>query len=551
MANLRNASENYTIPSSLAGSYKDAYSGATVTLTSGAMQALSAFQYIVLTNANVPVVHVTGVTVAPTSISVAAGLSTQLTATVAPSNATNQTVNWTTSNAAVATVNSAGLVTAVATGTATITATTVDGSKTATSAITVTAASTFTVHFFKPSAWGTAIKIYWWGALPAGRLADGTWPGVAMTNAGNGWYTYIFTNITSTNLIFNDGTNQTADLSRSTNGWYLNNTWYDTDPGTPIAVTAVTVSPTTATVNVGATQQLTATVSPSNATTKTVTWSSSNAAVATVSSTGLVTGVSGGSATITVTTTDGGKTATSVITVPAPAATWYNIQNRWQPTEYLYDAGNGQVKYGTTPGTNQAYQWTKVDAGSGYVYLKNRSTGNYMHVENQNGSVQCGTIQLSWYSAMWTIADAGSPYNYIQNRWQTGEWVHVENQLGYAQYAGPQSGWYSAMWQFVNPVTGLTANSRGNNIPVVTDEPTITDVKVYPNPVQGRQFNIAVPYLEDNELATVIIHDLSGKSVLATKITGNARVEHNLLPGIYFVTIQTKKLKVTKKLVIM
>lgn len=553
MANMRNASNNYTIPAALAGSYVDAYTGAAVTLTSGANQALTAFQYRVLTNANVPVVPVTGVTVSPTSSSVAAGLTVQLSAAVAPSNATNQNVSWSSSNTSVATVNSSGLVTGVTAGTATITATTADGNKTATSAITVTAASTFTVHFYKPSAWGTAIKIYWWSALPAGRLADGTWPGVAMTNSGNGWYAYTFTNITSTNLIFNDGTNQTADLNRAGDGWYLNGTWYNTDPGTPIPVTGVTVSPTSATVNVGATQQLTATVAPANATTKTVTWSSSNTGVATVNSTGLVTAVSGGTATITVTTTDGGKTATSSITVPAPPATYYNIQNRWQPTEYLYDGGNGQVKYGTNPGTNQLYQWTQVDAGSGYVYLKNRSTGNYIHVENQNGSVQCGAITLGWYSAMWTIADAGSPYKYIQNRWQTSEWIHVEGQLGYAQYSGVQSGWYSAMWQFVNPVTGLMAGSRTNNTPTATDDNvnTITETKIYPNPATGRQFNVAVAGLESNERATITVHDIQGKQVLLTKVASTDKVQHRLPAGMYFVTIQTRKGKVTKKLVIL
>jgi len=552
MANLRNASENYVIPSAFAGSYKDAYSGATVTLTSGATQSMSAFQYIVLTNANVPIVHVTGVTVSPTSASVAAGLTTQLTATVAPSNATNQTVSWSSSNTAVATVSSTGLVTGVAAGSATVTATTADGGKTATSAITVTAATSFTVYFWRPSTWGTGIKIYWWGALPSGVLADGTWPGVNMTLGSDGWYSYTFVNVTSTNLIFNDGSNQTANLSRSTTGWYLNGTWYNTNPGPPVSVTGVTVSPTSATVNVSATQQLTATISPANATNQTVTWSSSNTSVATVNSTGLVTGAGGGTATITVTTADGGKTATSTITVPPPPTTYYNILNRWQANTYLYDGGNGQVQYGTNPGTNQAYQWAKIDAGGGFIQLKNRATGNYMHVENQNGSVQCGTIQPSWYSAMWTVADAGSGWSYLQNRWQTGEWIHIENLLGYAQYSNPQTGWYSAMWQFVNPVTGFMANrGTNNNIPVVTDENTITDLKIFPNPAPGRQFNITVPGLENNELATVTIHDLTGKLVMITKVSGSGKVEHSLTAGIYFVTIQTKKIRVTKKLVIM
>jgi uncharacterized protein YjdB len=87
--------------------------------------------------------------------------------------------------------------------------------------------------------------------------------------------------------------------------------------GTPgnVAVTGVSVSPTSASLSVGATQQLTATVSPANATNKNVSWASSNAAVATVSASGLVTGIAAGTATITATTQDGAKTATSAITV--------------------------------------------------------------------------------------------------------------------------------------------------------------------------------------------------------------------------------------------
>ena len=85
-------------------------------------------------------VAVTGVTVAPTTASIAVAATRQLTASVAPTDATNQAVTWLSSDATVATVNSSGLVTGVKAGTATITATTTDGSFTATSSITVTAA---------------------------------------------------------------------------------------------------------------------------------------------------------------------------------------------------------------------------------------------------------------------------------------------------------------------------------------------------------------------------------------------------------------------------
>lgn len=83
----------------------------------------------------------------------------------------------------------------------------------------------------------------------------------------------------------------------------------------PVAVTGVTVSPTTASIAVGANRQLTPTVAPSNATNKSVTYSSSNTSKATVNNTGLVTGIAAGTATITVTTADGAKTATCAVTV--------------------------------------------------------------------------------------------------------------------------------------------------------------------------------------------------------------------------------------------
>lgn len=82
-------------------------------------------------------VPVTGVTVSPTSDSIAVSETLTLTATVAPEDATNKAVTWSSSNDSIATVVD-GVVTGVAAGNATITVTTVDGSFTATCEITVT-----------------------------------------------------------------------------------------------------------------------------------------------------------------------------------------------------------------------------------------------------------------------------------------------------------------------------------------------------------------------------------------------------------------------------
>jgi uncharacterized protein YjdB len=82
-------------------------------------------------------VAVTGVALSPTTASILIGGTSQLTATVAPSDASNKTVSWTSDNTSIATVDSYGLVTGVAAGSATITVTTQDGGITATCTVTV------------------------------------------------------------------------------------------------------------------------------------------------------------------------------------------------------------------------------------------------------------------------------------------------------------------------------------------------------------------------------------------------------------------------------
>ncbi|WP_421897548.1 chondroitinase-B domain-containing protein [Marinoscillum sp.] len=88
----------------------------------------------------------------------------------------------------------------------------------------------------------------------------------------------------------------------------------------PVNVTGVSLTPASATLGVGGSQQLSATITPADATNQGVTYSSSNTSVATVSGSGLVMAVAEGTATITVTTDDGGYTDTSIITVSAPSS---------------------------------------------------------------------------------------------------------------------------------------------------------------------------------------------------------------------------------------
>ena len=112
-----------------------------------------------------------------------------------------------------------------------------------------------------------------------------------------------------------------------------------TEP-TPVAVTGVDVSPSTASIEVGETTTLTATVSPSTASNKSVTWSTSASSVATVSD-GVVTGVSAGTARITATTVDGGFTDYCEVTV-TPVVTYEFVpaSSMQVGKQYLISDGN-------------------------------------------------------------------------------------------------------------------------------------------------------------------------------------------------------------------
>jgi glycosidase/uncharacterized protein YjdB len=177
---------------------------------------------------------VTGIVFNNEKETVVGGNTIQLGYTILPDDATNKTVNWSSGNTAIATVNSTGIVSGVAAGTAFIYVETADGKKKDTCEILVINGNTFTVYFSRPATWASTIKIYYWDPLPAGILPAVNWPGVDMTFI-NGWYTYTFTNVSFTNLIFNDKTKQTGNLARSKDGWYKNDIWYDTNPD-PIGI---------------------------------------------------------------------------------------------------------------------------------------------------------------------------------------------------------------------------------------------------------------------------------------------------------------------------
>lgn len=88
-------------------------------------------------NHDIDYIAVTGLSITPATVTLAAAATQQLTATFSPASPSNTDITYVSSDPTKATVNSTGLVTAIATGTATITATTADGGFTDTCVVTV------------------------------------------------------------------------------------------------------------------------------------------------------------------------------------------------------------------------------------------------------------------------------------------------------------------------------------------------------------------------------------------------------------------------------
>jgi uncharacterized protein YjdB len=132
-----------------------------------------------------------------------------------------------------------------------------------------------------------------------------------------------------------------------------------------VALTSITVSPTSLNLLVGSMQQLTATAVPGNATGVAFAWSSNNEAVATVGASGLVTAAGLGSAVITV--SSGSVSATVPVTVVMEAIPLVSINTRVEneAVDALTLPLDGTVTVTAAPvpanATGVVFVWTSAD----------------------------------------------------------------------------------------------------------------------------------------------------------------------------------------------
>ncbi|UYZ63628.1 Ig-like domain-containing protein [Hymenobacter weizhouensis] len=135
--------------------------------------------------------------------------------------------------------------------------------------------------------------------------------------------------------------------------------------------------------------------------------------------------------------------------------TYYRLKNRWLGT-YLFDDGD-KASYAATA-SGDAYLWAVEQPGR-YTQLRNKATGDYLHVEHGQDYVECTPVSAAnagWWSKDWTV-EGYSGYTMLKNRWQAAQYVHVEQRKGYAQHTPISKGTWSSQWQLEAAPSASTA----------------------------------------------------------------------------------------------
>ena len=356
-----------------------------------------------------PPAPVATVVVTPATASIAIGATQQLTAVLRDAGGnvlTGRAVTWESAATGVATVSATGLVTAVAAGSAGVRA--ISEGVADTSTITVAAAPppapVATVVVTPASASVqigatrqlTAVLRDAGGNVLTGRTI--TWEssatGVATVSA-TGLVTAVAAGSAGVRAI-SEGVADTSAI---------------TVPAPPAPVASVELTPATATVNVGQTQQFTVTLRDAGGnvlTGRTITWQSLTNAVATISTAGLVTAVSAG--TVMVLASCEGVADTSTITVPPlPPPPGGSADPSRLPL------ATGQTPSAGTYGRSLAAGQTYVDPLTTVTVLKLTSAS----VPNSNGGMYHGYSEGGpSISQPWVGTDGNTYYTaYLSDGW--------------------------------------------------------------------------------------------------------------------------------------
>lgn len=303
-----------------------------------------------------------------------------------------------------------------------------------------------------------------------------------------------------------------------------------------IVPTGITLSPSSAKINIATSRQFTTVITPKYATEKTVIWESNNTDIATVSSTGLVTAIAEGTATITAKTFDGSFQSSSTLTVINDI-----INYQAEYAEYV-----GPVEVSNQPGF----------FGTGFLDYTNASNDFVKWTVNVNAA---GTYNLS---VRYALATGNRPLK-----------MSVNDEVRIPSIAFPTTGTWSN-WSFYkttqllnagnNTITLTAIGASGPNVDQIAITNTLglndanrdieKSVVVSPNPLSDGKLTISFDNFDDDTNLRMTIATISGQIIFQSAITDTCHMDLDLSgklnDGVHLVIVESDQTKVVKKLIV-
>ena len=457
---------------------------------------------------------VTGVTVDPATVSVAAGNHTQLTAYVAPAWAADKRVHWSSADTTKAKVDdSTGVVTGVSVSATPvlITATTEDGGKTATASVTVTTPIAVSGITITPNpdtlAVGSTSSLA--AVVTPANASNKTlkWTSSDTTIAKIATDTAIITGISAGTV--------TITATAQDSGFAATATVVIQE----VMPTAISISGTVS-VGVEDTVMLTTTFIPLNTSNKTVHWTSSDSTIARINANGIVTAVATGTVTITATSVAGGLTATKTVTVVSKGLCGL-VPNPGFESRLINWSVVGAVINGNPPA---AITTTDVHSGLKAVVVSGDggvSTTSVMPVAGRKGVTFTG-----WAKIFDQPAWAGFGIDYIDSFGvkiiadQFTVTATTYNQYSVYRVTPPNTARVN-IWTYK---TGSAGRLYLDDFCVtVTDVSDVTSVSITPNPVAvgvGYTKTLMADILPSNASIKTVTWSSSNPSVATISATG-------------------------------
>ena len=116
---------------------------------------------------------------------------------------------------------------------------------------------------------------------------------------------------------------------------------------------------------------------------------------------------------------------TSTVQAQAPGSTFYKIQSRWYPNEFLHEE-NSVLRYGT--GNSQAYLWGLENVGD-VVRIRNKATGHYMKVKEGVAGVACDNVPQADQTSHWVLDIVAGSWQAVQSK-SNSKFLNIERRAG-------------------------------------------------------------------------------------------------------------------------